>query len=97
MFRLTVKARTGCIFVFVIEITEKAWALYIHLSHISRSRITSFVRTSNANTHAEYEDLTPSLEYLTMKPSIIISEVAFTIAIIDEGIKVASFEMSNQA
>ena len=32
-----------------------------------------------------------------MKPSIIISEVAFTIAIIDEGIKVASFEMSNQA
>lgn len=81
----------------VISYIEKAWALYIHLSHISRSRITSFVRTSNANTHAEYEDLTSPLEYLTMKPSIIISEVAFTIAIIDEGIKVASFEMSYQA
>ena len=81
----------------VISYIEKAWALYIHLSHISRSRITSFVRTSNANTHAEYDDQTSSLGILTMKPSIIISEVAFTIAIIDEGIKVASFEMSNQA
>lgn len=59
---------------------------FIHLLvPLSRSRITSSSRTSNANTHAEYDS--KRHHYETMQHRHIIPRVAFTIAIIDEDSK----------